>query len=73
MFYAAALAAYYCSTDDGWDNFITWAKGEGILQPGEEMSRELMHASCAGVRLICRQVEIELLDARLSQVLSDES
>lgn len=69
MFCAAALAAYYCSTDKGWEEFISWARAEGILRDGEEMSRDLMRASSSTIKLITRQVEIELLTARLSEVL----
>jgi hypothetical protein len=73
MFYAAALAAYYCSTDEGWEKFTGWAREEGILLDGEEMSRDLMRTSSSGIKLITRQVEIELLAARLSGVLPDEN
>jgi hypothetical protein len=59
LFYAAALAAYYCSTDEGWGNFTAWARREGILGDGEDMPQELMR-------------EIEVLSARLAQVLNGE-
>lgn len=71
MFNAAALASYYCSTDEGWDNFITWAKREEILEEGETMPRDVMTAASAGIRLIVRQVEIELIKARIEDVLGN--
>ena len=71
MFNAAALASYYCSTDEGWGHLVTWCRAEGILEPGEEMSQELMKASSAGIRLIVRQVEVELIAARIKDALGN--
>lgn len=73
IFYAAGLAADYCSTDEGWENFTDWARREGILGDIEELSREIMEESLAGIKLIVRQLEIDIFQARLNEALQHES
>jgi hypothetical protein len=73
IFYAAGLAADYCSTDEGWENFRNWARTEGILGDIEELSREVMEESLFAIRLIVRQLEIDRFQERLSEALQHES
>lgn len=72
IFYAAGLAADYCSTDEGWANFLDWARREDILGDIEELSREVMEESLGAIRLIVRQLEIDLFQQRLSGALQHE-
>lgn len=65
MLSAAALAAYFCSTEDGWEKMEEWARREGIVLQDEKMSREVMKASSHGIKILIKQVEIELFKARI--------
>jgi hypothetical protein len=73
IFYAAGLAADYCSTDEGWENFVNWARREGILGGVEELSREIMEESLSAIKFIVRQLEIDFFQARLNEALQHES
>lgn len=69
IFYAAGLAADYCSTEEGWQNFLDWARREGILEGIEELDRGVMEESLSAIKLIVRQLEIDLFQERLSKAL----
>ena len=72
IFYAAGLAADYCSTDEGWENFTDWARREGILGNIEELSRDIMEESLHAIKLIVRQLEVDMFQVRLSEALQHE-
>ena len=72
-FYAAGLAADYCSTGEGWENFTGWARKEGILGDSEELPREVMNEALHAIRMLVREAEIELFQARLREALKNES
>lgn len=72
IFYAAGLAADYCSTDEGWANFTDWARREGILGNIEELSRDIMEESLHAIKLIVRQLEVDMFQVRLSEALQHE-
>lgn len=73
IFYAAGLAADYCSTEEGWENFTSWARREGILEDIEALDREIMEESLSAIKLIVRQLEIDIFQARLNEALQHES
>lgn len=69
IFYAAGLAADYCATDEGWENFTEWARREGILDDIEALDRGVMTEALFAIRLIVRELEIDLFQERLSKAL----
>lgn len=72
MLCAAALAAAYTAQPQAWEDFTSWAREKGILAEGEMMSRERMLSASKIINIIIRQIEIELLSARLSEALGNE-
>jgi hypothetical protein len=69
MLCAAALAAAYVSQPSVWEDFTAWAQEKGILEEGAVMSRAQMSGASRIINFIIRQIEIELLSARLSEAL----
>lgn len=66
---AAALAAWYVSEPHVWDDFIEWCKYKEILKPDEDLEREVMRLSSRQIREIIREVEIQLLAAKIGASL----
>jgi hypothetical protein len=60
---AAGLAAAYCF--DNWREFISWARGKGCLEEGENLSRMFMGEASMAMNDMIREIEAELL-ARLT-------
>jgi hypothetical protein len=69
MLAGAALAARFAAEEGVWEQFITWCRDNGILLDGEVMSRALMLRSSRVISEVRKQIEIELLAARISESL----
>lgn len=68
----AGLAARFVAEPYIWDQFVEWCLDEGLLLPDEPpMSRELMLRSSLAMKSVIRQIEIQLLSAKISASLHD--
>ncbi len=62
---AIGLATFCCA--DKWDVFVGWARDNGYLQEGEELDRKVMQAAARMLPPLLRQIEVEMIAARLDQ------
>jgi len=65
MLNAIGLATFCCA--DNWDVFVGWARKNGYLEEGEELDREIMRRASRVLPPLIRQIEIEMIAARLDQ------
>lgn len=63
---AAGVAAKYCSEPEVWAGFESWMRRSGYLDQGAEVDREFMLQASFAIRQVIRQIEIELVSARLT-------
>lgn len=63
---AAGVAATYCAEPEVWTAFEAWMRRNGYLDKGAEVDREFMLEASFAIRQVIRQIEIELVSARLT-------
>jgi hypothetical protein len=69
---AAALAAYFVSDPEVWQQFTDWCIARGTVHEGEKMSRQAMRDASRNMWQVRRQIEIELLAERIGVALRKE-